>query len=313
MESVTRSVRLSAFPKCYLDQISHEKSMSVEQWIDQARGLDCDGLEMYEGFLWYPEDDSYIDRISDRIAQAGFAMPMLCCSPDFTNPDAAARRAAIEHQRTMICVARRLGGAGVVCRVLSGQRYPEVERQQGLDWVTECIEACLPLARELDVVLGIENHYKDGHWKYPEFAQKMDVFLELLNRIEDRKNFGVQYDPSNAIVAGDDPIELLDQVKERVVSMHASDRFLEPGHSLDELRQADGTLGYSPLLRHGVIGRGLNDYHKIFSLLAEVDYRGWISIEDGMNGFEEMAESLEFLRHMVARYFPSGDAEETVN
>ena len=85
------------------------------------------------------------------------------------------------------------------------------------------------MAREHDVVLGLENHYKDGFWKYPEFAQKKDVFLELLDAIPDRDHFGVQYDPSNAIVAGDDPIELLRAVADRVVSMHASDRYLAEG------------------------------------------------------------------------------------
>ena len=32
----------------------------------------------------------------------------------------------------------------------------------------------------IGVTLGIENHYKDGFWKYPEFAQKKDVFLDLV-------------------------------------------------------------------------------------------------------------------------------------
>ena len=132
----------------------------------------------------------------------------------------------------------------------------------------------------------------------------MDVFLEVLAAIPDRDHFGVQYDPSNAIVAGDDPIELLRTVADRVVSMHASDRYLAEGATLDDLRQTDGTLGYSPNLRHGVTGKGLNDYDAIFRILAEHGYRGWISIEDGMNGMDEMAESLAFLRRMGARYFP---------
>ena len=59
-----------------------------------------------------------------------------------------------------------------------------------------------------------------------------------------------------------------------------------------------------PNLRHGVTGKGLNDYHAIFRILAEHQYRGWISIEDGMNGMDEMAESLAFLRRMSATYFP---------
>src|SRR5258706_8655466 len=178
-------------------------------------------------------------------------MPMLCCSPDFTRSDPAARQRAVDHEATMIRIARRLGGPRSVCRVLSGQRRPEVATEEGIEWVVECIQQLLPVARSHDVVLGMENHYKDGFWKYPEFAQKQDVFLELLAAIPDRTHFGVQYDPSNAIVAGDDPIALLETVADRVVSMHASDRYLAAGATLDGLRQADGTLGYSPDLRHG--------------------------------------------------------------
>src|SRR5439155_12490846 len=123
-----------------------------------------------------------------------------------------------------------------------GQRYPSVGREEGLAWVVECITAVLPAARENDVILGLENHYKDSFWQYPEFAQKQDVFLELLAAIPDRTHFGVQYDPSNALVAGDDPIALLEAVADRVVSMHASDRYLAPGATVGALRQGDGTL-----------------------------------------------------------------------
>lgn len=294
--------RISAFPKCYLEEIAGTRSMTVFDWIAMARSLDADGLEMYEGFFTSLEP-SYLDRVGEAISNAGFQMPMLCCSPDFTNRDADARKRAVEREAAMIGVTHRLGGAGAVCRVLSGQRYPEVSREQGIAWVVECIEQVLPVAREHGVILGLENHYKDGFWKYPEFAQKQDVFLELLAAIPEREFFGVQYDPSNAIVAGDDPIELLRQVADRVVSMHASDRYLAEGATLDDLRQTDGTLGYSPNLRHGVTGRGLNDFDTIFRILAEHDYQGWISIEDGMNGMQEMAESLAFLRRMVAKYF----------
>ena len=294
---------ISAFPKCYIDQIAGERSMSVFDWITMARALDADGLEMYDGFFTSLEPD-YLERVGEAIAAAGFAMPMLCCSPDFTNPDRDARQGAVDREANLIAIARRLGGPRTVCRVLSGQRYPEINRRQGLEWVAECINQVLPVAREHDVILGLENHYKDGFWTYPEFAQKMEVFLELLDSIPDRTHFGVQYDPSNAIVAGDDPIALLRAVAPRVVSMHASDRYLAEGTNLDDLRQNDGTLGYSPNLRHGVTGKGLNDYHAIFRILADHKYQGWVSIEDGMNGMDEMAESLAFLRKMSALYFP---------
>ena len=295
-------MKISAFPKCYLDDIAGDRSMSVFDWIEMAKSLPAEGLEMYEGFFT-SLDDSYISEVRDAIAAAGFAMPMLCCSPDFTHPDADERKRAVEHEAKMIRVTRLLGGPGAVCRVLSGQRYPAVSREQGLEWVVDCIEQVLPVAREQGIILGLENHYKDGFWRYPEFAQKMDVFLELLDAIPEREYFGVQYDPSNAIVAGDDPIELLQAVKQRVVSMHASDRFLAEGYTLDDLRDSDGTIGYSPALQHGVTGQGLNDFDKIFEILSEVGFDGWVSIEDGMNGMDEMRQSLEFLGRMRDRYF----------
>jgi len=296
-------LKISAFPKCYLDTIAGTRTMTVFQWIERARGLDADGLEMYDGFFTSFEND-YIDKVANAINDAGFAMPMLCCSPDFTHPDAEVRKQMVETHIKKIEVTRRLGGRDTVCRVLSGQRFPEVSRAQGLEWASDCIKTLIPVARENGVILGLENHYKDSFWKYPEFAQKMDVFLDLVNSIEDRQNFGVQFDPSNAIVAGDDPLELLRQVAPRVVSMHASDRYLEKGATLEELLQSDGTLGYSTKLKHGVTGKGLNDFDTIFRILSENNYTGWVSIEDGMNGMGEMADSLSFLRIMGKKYFP---------
>ncbi len=303
-------LKISAFPKCYLEEIAGARTMTVFDWIEQARGLDADGLEMYDGFFTSLDGD-YLDRVGEAIGAAGFVMPMLCCSPDFTNPDPDARKRAVDREAVMIGVTRRLGGAGAVCRVLSGQRYPGLDRREGLERVVACIEQVLPVAREHGIVLGLENHYKDGFWTYPEFAQKQDVFLELLAAIDDREHFGVQYDPSNAIVAGDDPIALLEAVADRVVSMHASDRYLAEGTTLDELRQTDGTLGYSANLRHGVTGQGLNDYDTIFRILSARRYRGWVSIEDGMNGMDEMARSLAFLRTMSDRYFPNDPEPST--
>ncbi|MCB0069068.1 MAG: TIM barrel protein [Caldilineaceae bacterium] len=301
-------MKIAAFPACYLDEISQHRTMSVFDWIEMARPLGAEGLEMYEGFFT-SLDDAYIDRVGEAIAATGCAMPMLCCSPDFTNPDPDARQRARDHEAEMIRVTRRLGGPRAACRILSGQRYPEVPRAQGVEWVVESINALLPVARECDVVLAMENHYKDGYWLWPEFAQKMDVFLEIVGAIDDRTHFGVQYDPSNAIVAGDDPIELLERVKDRVVTMHASDRYLEPGATLDDLRQTDGTIGYFAKLKHGVTGKGLNDYDRIFAILKSVDYQGWISIEDGMNGMGEMKESVDFLKRMRDRYFASDTQE----
>lgn len=295
-------MHISAFPKCYLDDICVRKTMTVFDWIEKSKSLGAEGLEMYSGFF-ESLDEVYIDRVGEALQRAGYAMPMLCYSPNFTHPDPDERQREIEKQIEMIRLTRRLGGRGAACRVLSGQAYPEVSIAQGVEWVIECIRALLPVAREYGVILVMENHFKDGYWQYREFAQKMNVFLQIVHAIDDTEYFGVQYDPSNALVAGDDPIELLHAVKHRVKTMHASDRYLEPGYRLEDMRQADGTLGYPKGLVHGVTGKGLNDYDKIFQILKSVNFQGWVSIEDGMNGMDEMRESIEFLKRMRAKYF----------
>ena len=111
----------------------------------------------------------------------------------------------------------------------------------------------------------------------------------------------MNYDPSNAIIAGEDPLVVLAAVKHRVVSMHASDRYLISG-TLEDLLQQDGSLGYAKNLKHGVIGKGLNDYDAIFSTLHEEGFDGWISIEDGENGMDELRESVRFLRAKMAQH-----------
>ncbi len=300
-------MRISAFPKGYLDEMVVQRTKTVYEWIDEARGLGVDGLELHTGFLW-DTSAAGIDRLGDAIREAGFQMPMMCASPDFTHPDAGQRAREIDAQAEFMRITATLGGAGAACRIVSGQAHPGVSTGQGIEWVVDAITTLLPLAVELDILLPIENHYKASVWTYPEFAQRPAVFHAILDAIDDRTHFGVQFDPSNAITAGVDSGDFLDTVIDRVVTMQASDRYLEAGTSLDDLRQADGTIGYAPALKHGVIGQGLNDYPRIFETLVAAGYDGWISIEDGVNGYDELKASADFLLDARERWFSGSRA-----
>ena len=98
---------------------------------------------------------------------------------------------------------------------------------------------------------------------------------------------------------------LLQRVKHRVVTMHASDRFLIEGTLEDLRREEGGSEGYVKRLRHGEIGKGLNDYDAIFSTLRGVGFDGWVSIEDGVDGMEQLAASVRFVRTKLRQYWPS--------
>ena len=171
-------LKIAAFPKCYIDQIAGDRSMSVFDWIEMARSLDADGLEMYDGFFTSLEP-SYLDsgrrghrrgglRHADALLLARFHEPRSRCTKASRRPRSGVDRGRPPTGRP----AHRLPGA--LRPAIPGYQ----PRARGSSGSSNASARCLPAAREHDIVLGLENHYKDGFWKYPEFAQKMDVFLE---------------------------------------------------------------------------------------------------------------------------------------
>ncbi len=291
--------RLAAFPKAFMHALCKDGTMKISEWIELASKLDIDGLEWYAGFLEMGDEKNW-PVFRHMVEDRGLKIPMMCCSPDFTHPDKLIRKKEIEKEKRWIDMTCVLGGT--FCRILSGQRRPGLTIEEGLRITIESIQACLFYAQERGIILILENHYKDDFWEYPEFAQKMNVFCRLVDSIH-HPNFGVNYDPSNAYLAGEDPVVLLKRVSDRVVTMHASDRYLLEG-TIEDLRQEEtGATGYAKRLKHGEIGKGLNDYDAIFTELTRVHFNGWISIEDGIDGMEQLERSVTFLRNKIQQYW----------
>jgi sugar phosphate isomerase/epimerase len=85
--------------------------------------------------------------------------------------------------------------------------------------------------------------------------------------------------------------------------MHASDRYLLEGTIEDLRKEEGGAVGYAKRLSHGEIGKGLNDYDTIFTELKRVGFDGWISIEDGVDGMDQLQRSVTFVRKKVKQYW----------
>ncbi|MEB2780865.1 sugar phosphate isomerase/epimerase family protein [Algoriphagus sp. C2-6-M1] len=291
--------KIAAFPKAFMQALCKDGSMKLSEWIELSGALEIDGLEWYAGFLEMEKEENW-RHFRRMVEDKGMVIPMMCCSPDFTHPDKAFREKEIQKQKRWIEMTDELGGK--YCRVLSGQYRPELSEDEGIKFASESIQACLPYAKSLGITLILENHYKDDFWEYPEFAQKRELFTKLVNSIKD-PSFGVNYDPSNAFLAGEDPLDLLYEVSERVVTMHASDRFLKYGTIEDLKNEESGVTGYAARLSHGEVGKGLNDYDAIFTELKRVGFDNWISIEDGVDGMDQLQRSVAFLKKKISQYW----------
>lgn len=291
--------KLAAFPKAYMQALCKDGSMKLDEWIQMASTLDLDGIEWYAGFIEMRDEKNWMP-LRNAVESRGMKIPMMCCSPDFTHPDKSFREVEIKKQKHWIDMIHAMGGN--YCRVLSGQRRPEISVEYGIQVTVECILECLEYANRLGIKLNMENHYKDDFWEFPEFAQKMDVFCEIVYQI-DHPSFGVNYDPSNTYIAGENPLDLLYKISDRVITMHASDRYLKYGTIEDLRKEEGGSQGYAKRLSHGEIGKGLNDYNAIFSELKRVGFNGWISIEDGVDGFGQLERSADFLKNKINQHW----------
>jgi sugar phosphate isomerase/epimerase len=305
---VTAAPRIAAFPKGFFHQLIERREMTIEDFVRRAPELGLSGVELYPDFFG-DFDGVTLRRLRQAADDVGVELPMMCSSPDFIDPRPGAFDRAVGRMRELVDVMVELAprSSWRSVRVLSGQAWPDVSETDGVARAVAGIRAVVDYASGKDVQVVMENHYKDGLWTYPEFAQSSARFLAIVGQL-DSPSFGVNFDPSNAIVAGEDPLELLDAVLPRVRSMGASDRSLKPGHTLAELAAHRGT-GYPAALQHGVVGQGLNDYPAILRRLASVGFSGWISIEDGEAGGEQgmadIAASARFLADQIERCWPT--------
>ena len=88
-------------------------------------------------------------------------------------------------------------------------------------------------------------------------------------------------------------------------AMRLANMFLKSG-TIEDLRKEEDSVGYASRLSHGEIGKGLNDYDAIFGTLAGAGFDGWISIEDGVDGVDQLKRSVAFLRKKIAQHWPGG-------
>ena len=142
--------RLAAFPKAFMQALCKDGTMTVAEWIDLAVKLDIDGLEWYAGFLEMSDKKNW-SEFRRRVEDHGKTIPMMCCSPDFTHPDSNFRAREIEKQKGWIDMTYALGGS--YCRVLSGQRRPELSIEEGVKLAADSIRECLPYAQERGITL----------------------------------------------------------------------------------------------------------------------------------------------------------------
>ena len=257
-------MKLSCLPVSLYADLTDGRRTLVD-WFNFAGALGLDGADISVVHLQSHQPD-YLRALRQQAADAGIQIAMLVTYADFTHPDAAERLRQVEEIRAYCDVAAQLGASFM--RVTAGQAHPGVERADGIEWAVAGLTACLARAAAAGVTLCYENHTKGYAWTYNDFSQPADRFLEIVARTEGT-GLKILYDTANTLAAGDDPLAVLEQVKQRVAMIHVND-----------IRQAGR---FEPVL----LGTGVAPVQEIFSTLVQNGFDSWVSVEEASKTGEE--------------------------
>lgn len=116
--------KIAVFPKCYIDDLCVHHTMTLGEWIEIAATLDVDGLEFYSGFI--EDNEAFLKEAKASLEKHRLQMPMLCCSPDFTQTDSDLLQAEINREIRMIEITKLRHSSVdvfvVFCLVSGGRR-----------------------------------------------------------------------------------------------------------------------------------------------------------------------------------------------
>jgi sugar phosphate isomerase/epimerase len=269
-------MKLSCLPVSLYPELT-AGTRTLADWFRFAAELGLDGADVSVVHLpgRTPADLRPVRRQAE---DAGVQIAMLVTYADFTHPAAAERARQIAEIQQFCDVAAELGASFM--RVTAGQNHPGVERAEGIEWAVAGLTACLDKAASTGVTLCYENHTKGYAWTYNDFSQPADRFLEIVRRTEGT-TLRLLYDTANTLGAGDDPLAVLEAVKDRVSVVHVND-----------IRRA----GYfEPCL----LGTGVAPVQEIFRVLVQNGFDGWVSVEEasktGEDGFRTAIPRAEAL------------------
>jgi len=249
--------------------------MSVGQWAREAADIGLDAIDLSVLFM-KSREQGYLKTMRQQIEATGLHVTMVATYPDFTHPNPDERDLQRLQLREDIAASAALGAELV--RVTAGQAHPDTGREEGITWAIESLTDSLAVAEQYGVQLAYENHSKPGVWDYVDFSYSTDIFLAIARGTEGT-SLGINFDTANPLAYGDDPLPLLEQVIDRVVSVHAADT------------RTRGTL--EPV----VLGTGLVPFIDIFATLKRAGFDGWICIEEASNtGRAGVEKAVSFVR-----------------
>ncbi len=222
------------------------KTMTLDDLLDFCADHDFDGVDLtgyyFPGYPQVPSDE-YIYHIKRKAHLLGLTISGTGIKNDFTNPDPAKRKEDIQLIKNWIEVASKLGAP--VIRIFSGVMIPkEFSWNQIAAWMAEDIKECAAYGKQHGVIVAIQNHN--------DFIKTADEVIKIINMVN-KEWFGLVLDIGSFSIG--DPYEQVKQSIPYAVNWQIKENLLVNGKEEK------------------------TDLKKLFKIIKESGYRGYIPIE----------------------------------
>lgn len=217
--------------------------MDLFGFLDYAKDLGLDGVELTSYYFPADFDGSYLDRLTGRCAELGLAVTGGAVGNRFTVPPGEERAKQVDHVKTWLRHCQRMGAP--LMRIFAGDAPEGTPADEAREWVVECARECIDTARETGVVMALENH--------GGVTSDADGVLTILRGLSSRW-LRANLDTGNFRTA--DPYGDMARVARVAVNCH-------------------GKVSVTPAGGPS----GPTDYDRVVAILHAAGYRGYISVE----------------------------------
>ena len=219
----------------------------------------------YNDMFFKSFDDDYVDQIKAAVKKADRVVTCFIIEGNLASADEALRRKQIETDMMKLHVAHRLGAPLVRVNVGSTGKQENADDTLGIERVVAAFKEMLPLARQLNIRISIENH--------GGVSAKGDNVVKII-QATDPKWVGALVDFGNF---GSARYEEIPKVAPYAFSTHIKVGAFHPDGEADI------------------------DLPRIFAMLKKYNYKGPLSIEYEAKG--DPVEGVKKSRALILKYW----------
>ena len=287
---------------CWGDHFEVQQALEDDTYCSRKRDLlEKHGLQLFS-ISNHLVGQAVLDRIDER-HQA--------ILPDYVWGDgdpAGVNQRASDEMKNTARAAQRLGvevvngftGSSIWHLIYDFPPTPPSMIDAGFDLLAERWNPILDVFQECGVKFGLEVHPT-------EIAFDIYSAERSLQALDNREEFGFNFDPSHLLWQGVDPVEFIRSFPDRIYHVHMKDASVtlngRTGILTSHLEWGDPRRGWD----FRSVGRGGVRFEEIIRSLNAINYEGPLSIEwedIGMDREQGAAEACQFVKNVD--FAPSG-------